>query len=177
MSTHDVIAAIAGLPPQREAAIRGHRPDVASAAEQSLHALFDTSEHDEAPGLTRQLRLLSAARAARVEQAGDLSAFYLEQLLEEPASEELSPHNAELLVAEGADGATAGSHARSIRALLRHIDLLVQRPAAATPDDLDALLAADWNVTEIVLLSQIITFVSYQARAVYGLRVLQEAAK
>lgn len=177
MSTHDVIAAIAGLQPQHDAVIRGHRPDVVSAAEHSLHALFDAPEHDEAPGFTRQLRLLSAARAATVEQADELSAFYLEQLLEEPASEVLSPHSAQRIVAEGADGATAATHARQIRALLRHIDLIVQRPAAATPDDLDALLAAGWNLTEIVVFSQIITFVSYQARAVHGLRVLREAAE
>lgn len=177
MSQLDVLGGVSGLDDARLHELRGHRPAVIEAADRALEALFDVSATDEAPGLTRSLRLLAAARAAATDGAEQLVAFYLEQLEEEPGAEELAPGSHELLVRGGPDGAAGAVATRRVRALLRHTDLLVQRPAAATEDDLAALLAAGYSVQEIVVLSQVVTFVTYQARVVHGLRVLEEAAR
>ncbi len=177
MTIADTIGALAGLDPQRSEELRGHRPDATRAAEQSLHALFDVPEHDEAPGLGRAIRLLAAARAAHVDHSKEVEEFYAEQLGEEPDDPRISIDLAVQLVKGGAESEAARSAGRDIRALLRHTDLLTQRPAAATPDDLDSLLAAGWTVSEIVVLAQVVTFVSYQTRAVHGLRVLQGGAR
>jgi uncharacterized protein YciW len=177
MSSSDVIGALAGLDAESSARIRGHRPEVVRAAEQSLQSLFDIPDHDEAPGAGRVLRLLAAARAAHVDGAPEVAEYYAEQLGEEPDDALVGVQLALELVRDGADGPAGARASRRIRSLLRHIDLLVQRPAAATSDDLAALQASGWAVTEIVVLAQVVTFVSYQTRAVHGLRVLQEAAR
>lgn len=177
MSIVDAIGGLAGLDATLSERLRGHRPEATAAAEESLHALFDVPEHDEAPSVGRVPRLLAAARAAHVDGAPEVAEFYAEQLGEEPDDPRLPVELALSLVRDGADGEAGDRAPRAIRSLLRHIDLLVQRPAAATPDDLDALTAAGWGTTEIVVLSQIVTFVTYQTRVVHGLRVLQEAAR
>ncbi len=164
-STQDTLAAIAGLDPATAARLTGHRPDATAAAEASLGALLDVAADDEAAGLDRSTRLLAAARAARVDGAEEVLAYYRELLDEEGAV-------AAELVADGADGLAGRAASRRVRALLRHVDLLVLRPAAATPDDVDALRIAGWSTPEIVVLSQIVSFVSYQTRVVAGLRVL-----
>ncbi|UOQ56649.1 hypothetical protein MUN78_13340 [Leucobacter allii] len=174
MTTQDTLGTLAGLDREASERLRGHRPAVTEAAEASLHALFDVPEDDEAPGLDRRLRLVAAARAAHVDGSDAVAAFYAEQLLEE-ADDVDAPGLAEL-VTGGADGEAGRAAGRAERALLRHVDLLVQRPAAATSDDLDALAAAGWGVVEIVVLSQIVSFVTYQTRVVAGLAVLQEAS-
>lgn len=179
MTQLDTIGALAGLDPAASERIRGHRPEAVEAAEESLHAIFDVPEGDEAEGLSRQHRLLVAARAAHADGAPEVAELYLEMLEEEAegagAAADLGIARLRALASEGADGAAALDAPRSIRALLRHTDLLVRRPAAATADDLDALAAAGWSTTEIVVLSQVVSFISYQTRVVAGLSVLREA--
>ncbi|MEV8338598.1 CMD domain protein [Leucobacter sp. NPDC077196] len=177
MTRPDTLSALAGLDAEAAARLQGRRPEATDAAEASLHALFDVGDDDEAAGLPRYLRLLFAARAARVDGAHELAEFYLELIDEERDGEAgtFSIDDAHALVIGGVESAAGRPSPRRIRAALRHVDLLVQRPAAATSDDLDALSTAGWSVTETVVLSQIVSFVTYQTRVVAGLRVLQEA--
>ncbi|MGK0722152.1 hypothetical protein [Leucobacter sp. W1478] len=177
MSQQDALGGIAGLDAQRSYELRGHRPAVIEAADRALEALFDVAEGDEAPGLTRSLRLLAAARAAIVDGAAELGAFYLEQVEEEPGSAGLHAHAYQLLAHGGSDSEAGLTASRRARALLRHTDLLVQRPAASTADDLTSLQAAGYSVQEIVVLAQVVTFVTYQARVLHGLRILEEASR
>lgn len=58
-------------------------------------------------------------------------------------------------------------------AILRHVDLLVLNPAAATPDDLQLLVAGGLSVPEIVTVSQLIAFTSFQIRVYIGLALLR----
>jgi alkylhydroperoxidase domain protein/CMD domain protein len=60
-----------------------------------------------------------------------------------------------------------------LRAILAHADLLVIRPAAATPADVEALRAAGLTEAAIVTVSQVIAFVSYQVRVLVGLSLLR----
>ena len=53
-----------------------------------------------------------------------------------------------------------------------HMHLLVFHPRDAAPAALQALLDAGWSTTDIVTLSQIAAFLSFQIRVVAGLRAL-----
>jgi len=59
-----------------------------------------------------------------------------------------------------------------LAAALEHAHLLVFRPRDAAPAAMQALLDAGWPTTAIVTLSQLIAFLSFQVRAVAGLRTL-----
>ena len=50
--------------------------------------------------------------------------------------------------------------------------MLVFHPRDAAPAALQALLDTGWSTTDIVTLSQIVAFMSFQIRVVTGLRVL-----
>jgi len=52
----------------------------------------------------------------------------------------------------------------------------VFHPRDAAPAALQALLDAGWSTTDIVTLSQIAAFLSFQIRVVAGLRALADAA-
>jgi uncharacterized protein YciW len=51
--------------------------------------------------------------------------------------------------------------------------MLVFHPRDAAPSHLQALIDAGWSTTGIVVISQLVAFLSYQIRVVTGLRVLK----
>jgi CMD domain protein len=59
-----------------------------------------------------------------------------------------------------------------LAAALEHAHLLVFRPRDAAPAAMQTLLDAGWSSTAIVTLSQLVAFLSFQVRAVAGLRTL-----
>lgn len=59
-----------------------------------------------------------------------------------------------------------------LSAALEHAHLLVFRPRDASPAALQKLLDAGWSTTDIVTLSQLVAFLSFQIRVVAGLRAL-----
>jgi CMD domain protein len=62
-----------------------------------------------------------------------------------------------------------------LAAAFEHVHLLVFRPRDAAPAALQALLDAGWSTSDIVTLSQLVAFLSFQIRAVTGLRALAAA--
>lgn len=68
-----------------------------------------------------------------------------------------------------ADEAVLGAR---LAAALEHAQLLVLRPREATPEALNRLLRKGWSTTGIVTLSQLVAFLAFQVRVVYGLRQL-----
>lgn len=62
-------------------------------------------------------------------------------------------------------------------AALRHAHLLVLHPRDASSAALQKLLDAGWSTTDIVTLSQLVAFLSFQIRVVAGLRVLAAASE
>lgn len=165
----DVIDAISGLDTAQSTALRGHRPDVVSSAQASYEALLPQSlDADPVPGFELPTRLLVAARSARLEHSPAALAHYSERLAAH------AEHSALLAFVESGPDRGAGLLAsRRERAILRHVELLVSRPAATTASDLDALTAAGLDPAEIVVLSQIVAFVSFQVRIAHGLTVLK----
>lgn len=59
-----------------------------------------------------------------------------------------------------------------LSAALEHAHLLVFRPREASPEALQALLDAGWSTSDIVTLSQLVAFLTFQIRVVAGLELL-----
>lgn len=57
-----------------------------------------------------------------------------------------------------------------LTAALEHAHLLVLHPRDASPAHLEALVLAGWSTAGIVVLSQLVAFLSFQIRVVAGLR-------
>ena len=62
-----------------------------------------------------------------------------------------------------------------LSAALAHAHMLVFHPRDAEPAALQALLDAGWSTTDIVTISQLVAFLSFQIRVVTGLRTLAAA--
>jgi CMD domain protein len=61
---------------------------------------------------------------------------------------------------------------RRLVAAFEHTHMLVFHPRDADAASLQALLDAGWSTTDVVTLSQLVAFLSFQIRVVSGLRVL-----
>jgi CMD domain protein len=61
---------------------------------------------------------------------------------------------------------------RRLVAAFEHTHMLVFHPRDADAASLQALLDAGWSTTDVVTLSQLVAFLSFQIRVVAGLRVL-----
>jgi CMD domain protein len=59
-----------------------------------------------------------------------------------------------------------------LAAAFEHVHMLVFHPRDAAPAALQSLLDAGWSTTDVVTISQIVAFLSFQIRVVTGLRVL-----
>jgi len=84
-----------------------------------------------------------------------------------------TPGGSEQLLAGVLAGPDAAGLPVRLQAILAHVDLLVIRPAAARPADLKALQAAGLSDAEIVTVSQLIAFTSFQVRVFVGLSLLR----
>lgn len=80
---------------------------------------------------------------------------------------------------EGSDyrvsAGTGTALGRRLAAALEHAHLLVFHPRDASPAALHKLLDAGWSTTDVVTLSQLVSFLAFQIRVVAGLRALAAA--
>lgn len=193
----DVIDTLAGIEPGSALdAIRDRRPVAREQAQASYRALFAP----EIPGgVSPTERFAVAVFVAGLHDAARTSAFYAAGLAASGASAELrAAVEAAAAAAKGQgpygsypagplsrEDAAGPTHrlAPELRAVLGsrlaaafdHMHLLVFHPRDAAPAALQALLDAGWSTTDIVTLSQIAAFLSFQIRVVAGLRVLAGA--
>jgi CMD domain protein len=58
-----------------------------------------------------------------------------------------------------------------------HVHMLVFHPRDAKPASLQAMLDAGWSTTDVVTLSQLVSFLAFQIRVVAGLRALAARPK
>lgn len=90
----------------------------------------------------------------------------------------LTAHYRERLGQLGADVAAieAMNVPPRLAAILRHVAMVTTAPRSATPADINALRDVGLNARDIVVITQIVAFVSYQVRVVAGLRALSQEA-
>lgn len=161
--TVDTMNQLAGLSPTSAmAAVRALRPDVVRHSQGSYDTLLAPPT---ATGLTLVERTLVALRVAVLTESQTLITHYQQRLAEWGVS-------APLLAATARSGATAPDPRTA--AILRHVDLLTGAPGQATPLALQQLQAAGLSGPEIVTLSQLIAFLSFQVRLLPVLSLLGE---
>jgi CMD domain protein len=193
----DVIDTLAGIEPGSALnAIRNRRPQAREQAQASYRALFAR----EAPGeFSATERFAVAVFAAGLHGGAEAVAFYAGGLAASGASAELQravdvavtaakgqgPYGSfptGPLSREDTTGPIYRVAAETRRALgsrlaaaFEHMHLLVFHPRDAAPAALHALLVVGWSTTDIVTLSQMAAFLSFQIRVVAGLRALAHA--
>jgi alkylhydroperoxidase domain protein/CMD domain protein len=156
----NTLLGIAGGSPLAE--LRLQRPEATGHMQGSYEALFsDTS----ATAVSRTERLATALRVAVLHTEPAFVEHYTTLL------QGVDPLPDRLL-GEVLTGPPATGLPVRLQAMLRHADLLVVRPAAATPADLTALQQAGLSAAEIVTISQLIAFTSFQVRVFVGLALL-----
>jgi CMD domain protein len=190
----DVIDTLVGITPGSPlSAIRARRPEARAHAQATYRALFAP----EAPGhVTVQERFAVGGFVAGLHGATAITAYYAARLAESGASAALREAVDAAIAEARTDGPygrypagplsredTAGLSYRVGAAIRRtlgqrlvaafeHVHMLVFHPRDAAPASLQALLDAGWSTTDIVTLSQIVAFLSFQIRVVSGLRIL-----
>ncbi|MEG0002619.1 CMD domain protein [Comamonas sp.] len=188
-----LLAILPGDPLDR---IRAQRPQARIHAQQSYLALF----HPTAPvvgNVTALERHALAWWVATLHAAPHVAGFYAQGLQAAGAGQSLlgaleqaadcargqGPYGrypAGPLSVENQDGPVYALDSRlravlgeKLAAAFEQAHLLVFHPRDASPAGLQALLDAGWDNTDIVILSQLIAFLSFQIRVVHGLRTLQ----
>lgn len=63
-----------------------------------------------------------------------------------------------------------------LSAAFEHVHMLVFHPRDAAPASLQAMLDAGWSTSEIVTLSQLVSFLTFQIRVVAGLKAMPARA-
>ena len=188
--TKDIIDLLAGIAPGSSLdGIRERRLQARENAQKSYLALFEPADFG---AFAAAERYAVAAFVAGVHGEANVASFYLAKL-DQPALVEALKAEIERAKTSGPYGAfppgplsvedTTGLIYRvagdrktvlgaRLAAALEHAHLLVFRPRDAAAGNLKALLDATWPTTAIVTLSQLVAFLSFQVRAVAGLRAL-----
>ena len=190
----DVIDALLGIAPgSLLEAIRARRPEARTQAQATYRALFAP----DVPGnVTTQERFAFGAFVAGLHGDAAIVAFYSNGLGASGASVKLREAVDAAVASATAHGPyghyPAGPLSREdvagptfrvrpeprsalgprLAAAFEHVHMLVFHPRDATPDALKSLLDAGWSTTDVVTLSQIVAFLSFQIRVVVGLRTL-----
>ena len=147
--TTDIVDAAAGLPPDSPVAVLRRQREVFLRHTQGSHDVLLAPA--EPGGVSLVERAAAALRVATIERDEALVAHYQARLREL--------------------GGEAGPSPR-LTAILRHVSLVATTPGTATRSDIAALRAVGLTERDIVVIAQIVAFVSYQVRLVAGLRAL-----
>jgi CMD domain protein len=191
----DVIDHLVGIAPgSRLDQIRATRLQAREHSQKSFLALFQPTSFG---GFPAQERWAVAAFVAALHGEPATTEFYATELRAIDASSD------DAVAREAARAATKGPYGRypagplsaenlpglgyhvgddsrdelggHLAAGLAHVHLLIFHPRDAGPDALHQLLEAGWSTTDIVTLSQLTAFLSFQIRVVAGLRELAAA--
>ena len=185
----DVIDTLVGIAPGSKLdAIRANRSEARKHAQASYTSLF---EPRDMAGVTADERHALAAFVAGLHGEPRTEAFYAAKLpaalrsaiaTEGAAGRSKGPYGRfpkGPLSVEDAPGPSwkvsdAGRQALGARlpAAFEHTHMLVFQPRDAAAPALQALLDAGWSTTDIVTISQLVSFLAYQIRVVAGLSTL-----
>ncbi len=147
--------------------LRGQKPELASQMQAYYDAVFDP-DAESAAALSPAERCLIALRTAAHTHSNAAMDWYAARARDTNVDtgdidraadlERLWPANPRL------------------HAIMRHVDLIVARPAESRKEDIEALETAGVSPAGIVALSQTVAYVSYQVRLVATFRALGESA-
>jgi CMD domain protein len=170
LEDRDVIEHAAGLAEgDKLQRLRRRRGSVVDHAQATVLALIAPGE----PGnLSLVERAALALRVALVNEEHGLAAWYRDRLAEAGASAALIDAIRDRPLATGAPatGTAEQSVPGRLAVMLDHVDHVAVEPGGVGPAHISALEAAGLGEPEIVTVSQIAAFVSYQARVTAGLR-------
>ena len=190
----DIIDALVGITPGSSLdAIRARRPEARTHAQATYRALFAP---ETMGNVTAQERFGVGAFVAGLHGAAAVAAAYAARLADSGAAATLK-EAVDAAVKEARTRGPYGSYTQGplsredvagpvyrieaatrralgprLAAAFEHAHMLVFHPRDAAPAALRALLDAGWTTTDIVTLSQIVAFLSFQIRVVTGLRTL-----
>lgn len=153
------------LPGSPLADLRARRPETLAYAQGSYLALL---EPDDPGGVSRLEREAVGLRVATLERSQVVADFHLARLLDLGAGEET--------IAAIVDFPHGESPGDRLKAILAHTDLLTHTSRDGSPAAIAALRAAGLEPRDIVTVSQLIAFLSYEVRILATLRAMEEVA-
>jgi CMD domain protein len=191
----DVIDTLAGIEPGSPLdAIRNQRLQARQHAQVSYESLFKPKSEADA---SRLERIAIACFVAGLHGRPEIEAFYGTALAEAGAPAAWKTAIAAAVIAAKGQGpyghypkgplsaedkpgplfklgtSERGALGPRLAAAFEHTHMLVFHPRDAAPPCLQALIDAGWSATGIVVISQLVAFLSYQIRVVAGLSVLK----
>ncbi|WP_109476032.1 hypothetical protein [Paraburkholderia sp. C35] len=170
---HDDTARLAGIASTGSvAALRAARADATRYTQGSFDALFDPST----TGLSLDERFAAASYAAALSAAPEAAFAYRERLLALGSSAESAIAALEGFIAEGVTHASAADIDARLAAILKHTHALTTLTPTPEQSALLRVKQAALSTPEIVALSQLVAFVTYQVRVVAALRALEASA-
>jgi CMD domain protein len=161
MTEADVVDATVGLSVASPVAVLRRQREAFVRHSQGSHDVL-IAPADPA-GVSLVERAAVALRVASLEQDAILVAHYRARLSAIGADQSV--------IAAGEGGAAPGLSPR-LAAVLEHVSVVTTAPGTATRARLDALRDVGLAPRDIVTITQIVAFVSYQVRVVAGLRAL-----
>jgi CMD domain protein len=164
-TTPDLLNTLAGIEPDSPLGeLRAQRGEIARYIQGSYNALLEPADGS---GVSAIERGLIALRVAFLTGSDPLIEHYRAHLAELGASADL--------VAEIEHTTPGDPLSPRMVAVLQHVDLLTNAPDEATPAHLAKLQAQGLSTPDIVTISQLIAFLSFQVRTLAGLQLLAEA--
>ena len=165
MGQSDIINQLAGVEAGSAlAGLREQRPETLQYAQGSFLALF---EPDDPAGVSLLERDAIGLRVATLEMSPVVAAHQRARLQALDASGET------IAAIEGFPD--SGDLPARLQAILRHADLLTMAPRKGSPQALERLKAAGLTTRDIVTVSQIVAFLSYQIRMVALLQAMEDS--
>jgi len=194
----DVIDELAGIPAGSALdKARDNRPEARKHAQASYDALFSPKDFG---GFGLLERCAVAAFVAALHGRPETKAYYADKLAGTGAPPELLV----AVASEAVEARTHGPYGNypkgplsientsglvyavaptprgvlgaRLAAAFEHTHMLVFHPRDAAPPSLQKLLDAGWSVTDIVTLSQLVSFLAFQIRVVAGLKAMTARA-
>lgn len=194
MPEADVIDTLVGIAPGSLLdSVRAGRAEARSQAQASYLALFAPADPG---GISAAERFAAGAFVTGLHGSSPTADFYAAKLAQSGAPKALQEAVAAAIAEAAGQGpygsfpagplsredqpgpvykvgaATRAALGPRLSAAFEHLHMLVFHPRDSAPEYLQALLDAGWSTTDIVTLSQITSFLSFQIRVVAGLRVL-----
>lgn len=166
-SSGDVIDQILGdARTERVIGLRNRKPELVEQMQAYYSAIFAPSP-DSAAELSQADRMVAAIRTASHTGSASVVDWYGARAREAGVTEEQ--------IDRARDVATSWPSGDRLGPVMRHIDLVTARPVDSSRADIQALLDTGLSPAGVVVLSQVVAYVSYQLRLIAVFRALGES--